>query len=163
MVSKIDNIYEEEEAYTQLTHELDDIVRVYEKMFAEPMGATLGDVRTAFYSRQSNNIWAPKTERQFTTTYSNRHIFYAVLHEKTWRGTTIHDKISSHAAANAKGDGIPDFDAGLYAWRVEGQRYLVSVGKDYSLDYIHFSLPCVSVERPQLNVPESCEAILTDE
>ena len=114
-------------------------------------------------SRQSNNIWTPTTEKQFITTYGDRHIFYATLREKTWRGTTTPDKISDHAAGNAKGDGIPGFDAGLYAWRVEGQRYLVSIGKHYPLDYIHLSLPCVSVEKPQLNVPESCEAILKDE
>ena len=137
--------------------ELEKFIVSVDKLLAD-----FGDDQAAVNSRQSNNTWTPKTVKQFKTTYPDRHIFYAVLEKKARDGTSPPDTILDHMAGNAKGDGVQDFDAGLYAWRVEGQRYLVSVGKDYPLTYIQLSLPCVSAETPQLDVPESCEPILKD-
>ena len=60
----------------------------------------------------------------------------------------------------SRGGGDPSFDGGLYAHRMSGQRYLVSVGKDYPLDFFGLSITLKDVDTPQLNVPAGREPML---
>ena len=115
----------------------------------------LFDDNEASNSYKQNHMWKPETETQFLVTYPKRHIFYMTMEDSS------EDKITDHIAGGANGAGIQDFDGGVYACRIEGQRYLVSVGKNYPLQYLQLALgKGLSVEKPQLHVPTSCEAIL---
>ena len=99
----------------------------------------------AHASWTSNAILQPTTEEEFRAVYSDRDLFYAVLKGPT--ETVIRDHLAGGTQNNP-----PDFDGGLYAYRIEGQRYLCSVGIDYPRNFIGLSLPFESVETPQIQV-----------
>lgn len=105
--------------------------------------AATNDDEPATLSRRANDKMTPVTEEEFFAACPGRDIFYLTL--EPGQPDTIRDHVAGGSQNNPM-----DFDGGLYARRVEGDRYLCSIGPHYPLRFLHLPLPAVAAEPPQL-------------